>query len=197
MTDEILTAYLLDDLSPPERAAVEISSTRPVVAERLRLLGKILSTLRQPSDVVSPAGLADRTLAAIAAQIGPPTIPSTAVRPNLRDEPLFSIRRRIDFIIAAGIGFLAFGLVIAAIQKNRYESSVRSCQNVLRVLSDSLDGFSQTHGGRYPQVGVPGAATAGSFTMKLTEGGYLPPGAAVRCPALEVSNPGPNATSRV
>ncbi len=195
MNDETLIAYLHDDLSPAERAGVDAAAADLAVATRLSRFESILTVLRNPRNVAPPAGLVNRTLAAVAAQTGPPTVPSTLGRPFPKDEPLFSIRRRANVVVAAGIGFLAFGLSIGAVQKARHEASVRSCQNTLRVLHDSLDGYSQTHSGRYPQVGVPGAPTAGTFTTKLTEAGYLPPDALVHCPAIDLAELGP--TNRV
>jgi prepilin-type processing-associated H-X9-DG protein len=124
-------------------------------------------------------------VAAVTAEAGPKAVPSTLRRPAPADGPAFSVRRRADVIVAAGIGFLAFGLLLGAVQKSRHEASVRACQNTLRELYGPLDGYSQTHSGRYPQVGVPGAPTAGGFAAKLTEAGYLSPDALVRCPALD------------
>lgn len=197
MTDETLIAYLHDDLSAGERTAVAARAKDPSVADRLIRLESILSALRSPADVIPPPGLVARTLSAVSAAGGATAVPSTLRHPAVRDEPLFSFRRRIDVAVAVGIGFLAFGLVLGGIQKTRYEASVRACQNTLRGLHESLDGYSQTHGGRYPLVGVSGAPTAGSFAGKLAEAGFLASEAQVRCPAIETADLGPAPPQRV
>jgi hypothetical protein len=192
MTDELLIAYLHDDLPAAARTdVVARAAADPAVAGRLTRLASIVEVLRHPVVESLPAGLAARTVAVVAAAAGPPVTPSTLRRPAPADGPLFSARRRIDVVVAAGIGFLAFGLVAGAVQKTRYEASVRACQNTLRTMHASLDGYSQTHSGRYPQVGLPGAPTAGAFAAKLTESGFLAPDAVVRCPVIDLADLGP------
>jgi hypothetical protein len=198
MTDELLAAYVLNDLPAGERAAVDRAASDPGVADRIDRISRVVAVLKSPDPVRPPSGLVARTVAAVRAEMTPPVVPSSVLRRLAStDSPLFGARRRIDVIVAAGIGFIAFGLGLGILSKSRAEAAVRTCQNSLRELHTSLDGYTQTHGGRYPQVGVPGAPTAGGFAVKLAETGLLTTDAAVRCPAVEWVDPPAASTLRV
>src|SRR4029079_6989538 len=71
------------------------------------------------------------------------------------------LRRWAEVAVAAGIGFLAFGMVLAGVQKVRWDSRTAACQNNLRVLYQGLDRYADTHAENYPRV-VPNTP-AGSF----------------------------------
>jgi hypothetical protein len=182
MTDDLLTDYVSGQLGPVERARVCAAvSADPAVAARLDRIARVVDVLRSPEPVEPPAGLVRRTLAAVI----PPVVPASLRRAASYDTPLFFGRRRVDVVVAAGLTVLACGLLLGVLQKTRYEASVLACKNTLRGMYWSLDGYSQTHNGRYPQVGVSGAPTAGGFVTKLVEEGYWTADASIRCPAME------------
>ena len=90
-------------------------------------------------------------------------------------------RFRPDLIVAAGIAFLAFGLISSGIAKARQQQRVYACQNSLRTLHTGLAGYADAKEGRYPQIET--ASTAGTFATELTDQGHLPAGYRPGCPA--------------
>src|SRR5829696_7715651 len=180
MTDDTLIDYVLNQLDPSERAEVEAHlAARPddlVRVARLRAALKPLDADRDAFD--PPPGLA---VAAVAPADLP--VPSSRRRAVADLEPVFPGGgwRRFDLLVAAGIGFLAFGLVIAGVGKLRHEWQVMACQNQLRELYAALDGYAGTHGGRYPEVGTEKVPTAGAFVVELNRAGQYQAVTAV-CP---------------
>jgi anti-sigma factor RsiW len=201
--DEHLVAYALNALDPSERAAVEAHlATHPADAEKLARLRRALRPLEADRDSYSPpSGLAAVTVArtaeyALAHRLvelphepaGPPT-PATLRAAGI--EPVFPGLgwRRVDLAVAAGVGFLAVGLLIAGIGKVRQESQVRGCQNTLREFHTALVGYGATHGGRLPRVGSDEVPVAGAFADELARAGQLPAGGLTPCPATGSSPP--------
>ena len=92
--------------------------------------------------------------------------------------------------VAAGLGFVAFGLLLGGVGKLRERSQVVACQERLRSLYVALDGYSDTHGGRYPEVGTAAVPRAGDFAAELVRGGQYDAATPAGCPAdAAESNP--------
>lgn len=127
-----------------------------------------------------PPGLAAATVARVMAAL------PTPARPRLRGELVFPVwLRRADTAVAAGIGFLVVGLVVAGVGKLRAERDALACQDRLRMVGLALDGYGDTHDGRYPQVGTPSVPVAGAFTAELARAGQLPLDGPITCPATD------------
>lgn len=92
-------------------------------------------------------------------------------------------RFRADILVACGIALFATGLIFSAISKVRARNELLACQNTLRTLHTGLTGYADTHGGRYPQVGVAPNTTAETFAQALTSAGQVPPGFRPVCPS--------------
>jgi hypothetical protein len=189
MTDDVLADYVLNQLDPADRAAVESHlAARPddlVRVARLRAALKPLDADRDGFD--PPPGLAIATIArtaeyvvahAFARPVADKTIesPMPSRKAPAELDPVYPGWgwRRFDLLVAASVAFLAFGLVIAGIGKLRHEREVLACQNRLRELHASLVGYADTHGGRYPQVGTAQVPTAGAFVPELNRAGQYP-----------------------
>jgi hypothetical protein len=200
MDDDLLIVYALGALGPEDRAAVEARlADRPEDAAKLDRLRQALRPLEADRDGYDPPrGLAAAAIARTAeyvvargllpdepapAPIEPRPVPAPAVRPP-DAEPIFpAVWRRADALVAAGIAFLAFGLVVAGIGKLRQDRSVAACQDRLRELHVALAGYGEAHAGRYPQVGTAQVPVAGAFAAELARAGQLPPGRSFGCPA--------------
>ncbi len=177
-------APLEADRDPPE----------PPPGLALRTLARLAAHLA----VHGPApGSAGRTrtgrTAAAAAEARPqpphpePVPPRFAPLPHApREVPearLLGGRLRPDLLVAAGIAFLAFGLLVSGVSKWREQQQIANCQANLRGLHAGLAGYADTHGGRYPQIGLSDTPTAGSFVLVLWQAGQLPAQFLPCCPA--------------
>ena len=191
VTDRLLD-YAFDQLDAPGRAEAEAALLAdPASAALLARLRKALRPLEDARAEVPlpPPGLAAATLAYVAQE----TVrqresfraSEEARRPQLaapREWWLLD-RRRIDVAVAAGLGFVAFGLLLGGVGKLRERSQVAACQERLRSLHFALDGYSDTHGGRYPEVGTASVPRAGDFAAELVRAGQYDAAAAATCPA--------------
>lgn len=195
MTDDVLIDYALNQLGPTDRAAVEAHlAHRPDDVVRVARLRAALRPLDADRDGFDPPhGLAVATIALTAEHVvvskvvlaapEPKAVPSSRRAPAGLD-PVFPDWgwRPFDLAVAAGIGFLAVGLLFAGIGKLRHDQQVLACQNQLRELHASLDGYADTHGGHYPVVGTAAVPTAGAFVTELKRAGQYP-GDTIACPA--------------
>lgn len=143
-----------------------------------------------------PAGLAMRTVSRLAELLvneqtirnETVVVPSTMTQKIVNtDSPVFFGRRRADLMVAAAIGFLAFGLSITGIQKLRAEAAIRHCQNTLREIHHSLSGYADVHQGYYPTVGGSAGPQAGDFAGELARTGFMPAHLLPVCPADDSS----------
>ncbi|AWM41088.1 hypothetical protein GobsT_03050 [Gemmata obscuriglobus] len=230
MSDEDLLGYVLDLLTPEERAAVETRlSLAPELAARLDRMRRSLSpllagtTAERDNPPEPPPGLAVRAIARVAQHVvaheprpARPAPREPAVMALLRGfadapgelefgsgtrakvpgaarpappvsdgpEPAPGRRLRAEIVVAAGIAFLAFGLVTSGIAKARQQQRVYACQNSLRGLHTGLSGYADSDPqGRYPQIDP--AATADTFAASLGEQGHLPAGYRPGCPGAD------------
>jgi hypothetical protein len=200
MDDDTLLAYLLDHLPPAETAAVEAHlAGHPADAAKVARARRALRPLEADRDGIDPPpGLAVAAVARtaeylVANRLFPDPTPEPPVEParsgvaRLRSEPEWGLPgwRRADVVVACGIAFLLAGLGLAGIGKLREESRVRACQANLGELYVALAGYSDTHDGRFPQVGTDAVPTAGAFADELVRSGQYPAGQAAVCPAAE------------
>jgi hypothetical protein len=200
--DDRLIGYALGLLEPAEQVAVEAHlAAHPDDAAKMERVRRALRPLEaNRAGYDPPPGLVAATLARTAEYLVTHgmAVPTPLVEPARKrparspvDEPVFSSGgwRRADLIVAAGIGFLAFGLLMAGVGKLRQESSVRACQDQLRQLHVALTGYSDTHNGRFPQVGTPQVPVAGAFAAELARAGQYPAGQVPLCPAASTPEP--------
>lgn len=197
MDDDTLLSFALDLLDPAARSAVEAHlAADPEDAARVDRVRQALRPLEADRDGYDPPrGLAVAAIARTAeylvangparAEPGPeeaPPVPAVAVRrPDA--EPVFPAWwRRADALVAAGIAFLAFGILASGIGRLRHDAQVAACQDGLRGLHTALTGYSDTRDGRYPEVGTRQVPVAGAFAAELARSGHLPPGRPVACP---------------
>lgn len=209
MTDEDYIGYVLDLLADDERAGVAAHlAAHPAAAARVARLRAALAPLeadREPDP--APPDLAIRTIGRLAAHLVEQAARPTAVEsrparhdadtaPDLRPLPLgrrvapptdpevraVGGRFRAELLVAAGIGLVAFGLVLSGVNRARHQYQVTACQNNMMVLYRGLSGYSEVHDQKFPQVGVEGRPTAGTFVAALADAGQLPPGFAPTCP---------------
>jgi anti-sigma factor RsiW len=201
--DDRLIGYALGLLEPADRDAVAAHlAAHPGDAAKVERVRRALRPLEADRDGYDPPpGLVAATLARTAEYLAArglavptPPVEVAEPRPTRRppaDEPVFSSGawRRADLIVAAGIGFIAFGLLMAGIGKLRQESSVRACQDQLRQLHVALAGYSDTHNGRFPQVGTARVPVAGAFAAELARAGQYPADQVPLCPAAPAPEP--------
>jgi len=191
MTDRLLD-YAFDQLDAPDRAEAEAALLAD--PEAAALLARLRLALRPlEADRASPLAVPPGLAAAAVAYVAQETVrhreafrdseAARRARPAARREWWLLDRRRVDVAVAAGLGFVAFGLLLGGVGKLRERSAVLACQDRLRSLHVALDGYSDTHGGRYPEVGTAAVPRAGDFALELARGGQYdaPPPAA--CPA--------------
>lgn len=191
MTDRLLD-YAFDQLGAADRAETEAALLAdPEAAATLHRLRAALRPLEADrAAVIVPPGLVAATLAFVARETvrqredfrdHQPT-PRRPDRAAPREWWLFN-RRRLDVAVAAGLGFVAFGLLLSGVSKLRDRSQTLACQERLRSLHVALDGYSDAHGGRYPEVGTPAVPRAGDFAAELVRGGQYDAARAAACPA--------------
>jgi prepilin-type processing-associated H-X9-DG protein len=195
LKDEDLIGYLADALEPDERAAVEsYLRMNPAAAGRLDELRRLLAPFEVDRDSTpAPSGLAERTLARLAAVFAehePPAAPPRPLPRAPREEPesrAVGGRLRPDLLVACGIAIVAGGLIFSAVGKVRARYDVAACQNTLRVTHVGLSGYADAHSDRYPQIGPD--STADSFGAMLASSGQVPPNFRPVCPACPTPSP--------
>jgi hypothetical protein len=180
-----LVGYLYGLLDADDRRRAEAAlRDNPPARARLDRLRRTLAPLAAGRDPgPPPAGLADRTLAFIAARTADRR-PAPARRVGTTGgEPVFapSRWRRIDVVIAAGILVMVGGLGLSGVGRVQQRHAVAACQNNLRVVGAALAGYSADHAGRFPQVAeMPPNNVAAAFVPMLQDSGNLV--AAPACP---------------
>lgn len=183
-----LAGYLFELLDPQERSRTETAlRADPVARARLdRLRANLVPLAAARTEEPPPAGLADRTLALVAAYSRGGR-PAPVRRAALGDrEPVYSPPRwrRIDVFVAASILILVGGLGLSGVGRVQQRHDMTVCQNNLRQLHTAFVGYSLDHDGRFPQVSDrPPNNVAAVFVPMLQQAGYLPPTGAPACPA--------------
>jgi prepilin-type processing-associated H-X9-DG protein len=185
--DEDLVGYLLNALEPEEERRVEAHlEARPEARVRLEALRRALAPLRADADEFEPpAGLAERTLARVAATAGGelPHAPRPVNRAAASGRPAW---RRADVLVAASVLIVAAGLGLSLLFRLREGHDVLACQNNLREFFIALKTYSEQHRGDFPDVAhaaQPPRNVAGLVVPILASEGELPRDANVRCPS--------------
>jgi hypothetical protein len=185
-----LVGYLWGLVDPAERERIEAAlRADPAARARLERLKAGLAPLEIASDDgPPPVQLADRTMARVRAARPTPS------RLLPHDEPVFAPAywRRIDAAVAACILLVVGGLGISGAGRLHQRHLNAVCQDNLRQLHQAFVGYSDGHGGRFPQVADrPPNNMAAAFVPMLQEAGRLPPTGAPPCPTVVVAGPAP------
>src|SRR5581483_11780414 len=159
--DHDLVGYLLGLLDPDDRVRTDSALRHdPTLRGRLDRLRTALAPLEsERAPDAPPVGLADRTLAFVAAHSDfapvddrPMPARRTATLPTR--EPAFqpSRWRRADALVAALILVVLGGLGTSALGRLQQRHKVTVCQNNLRVIHQALNAYCDQNDNRYPQV---------------------------------------------
>jgi hypothetical protein len=185
MRDQLL-GYLLGALEPSEQAAVEASLAGD--AELRRELDKLRSSLGPLDDAAAaeeeeldpPPGLGARTFQFVRAHA---SWNASGHCPGGAGS-----WRAPDYLVAAGIFFVASMLVFPAIQNSRAGARLTACQGKLRVLGMAFAQYGQIYG-YLPFVPASGnLAAAGSYAATLQQAGLLTIPSMVICPESTLAN---------
>jgi hypothetical protein len=195
--DQDLLGYLLHTLDPQDHAQVEAYlRTHPEAQTRLEALAHGLEPLGWDRGVEAPAGLADRTLAFVAAKA--PHGPDAARQPRA---PWVPTRSLVDLAVGGLCLLIILGLGavwlanITGWRSNREPNPVKmtECRENLRKLYVPLRTYAELHQGRFPNVAgndAPRNVAAGVYPT-LAEGRLLTPDYAIVCPATCGNDPCP------
>jgi hypothetical protein len=154
-------------------------SQKELAALRRQL--KSLAILRQ--DFAPPPGLAERTCRFVAEHRAAPMPAKGRLRPETAPPSWISRMSWLDMAMAATVLVAAGLLIFPAVQNARFRSHLAACQDNLRDLGQSLNQYSQTHGGYLPAVPSQGKlAAAGIYAPVLAQNGLLTEVNRVICP---------------
>ena len=169
-----------DTIEPPMGLAM---ATLSKIAGQIAQIQTTIPVKDSP-DTLTPGSTFSKDLQVqVRTQEEEPSLPNRPPLAKSRDGAYFpNIWRRADLIVAASVGFLAFGLLITGVSKLRHENSIRVCQNNLREVHQALVGYSDLRGGQFPQVGTLNVPHAGDFDKELIRVGQSPPGTVYACP---------------
>lgn len=177
MTDELL-AYLLDDLSPAQRAAVEDRLCEdPAWRREYQRLRDCLATTNDPRSCVEepPCDLLKRTCGLVErAESTPPLrLPGVATLSAAGEPAVAGSRWSLtDCTVCAGVvGVLAM-LMLPAMRESRDAARRQVCQARLGALGALLYKYQENHGKQLPAVN-PGEP-AGIFAVELMERAGVP-----------------------
>ncbi len=139
--DENLVGYLLDCLDDAGKRQVEAHlQASPDARHKLARLKQALAPLAADRDeIVPPPGLAARTLARIADEVGrdlPRARASQAPAPVLR-----AWWRRVDVLVTAALLLLAVGVLTPVIYRWHERYAMTACQNNLRQFYLALSSY--------------------------------------------------------
>jgi prepilin-type processing-associated H-X9-DG protein len=182
--DDNLIGYLLDSLSDVEKRQVEAHLAESADARRrLAVLKQALRPLSaDQEEIVPPAGLAARTLAAITAKVGP-DLPQ-APRVSASSGGSGGWWRRADVIVAAGLLLLVAGAAAPLIYRWHSQRANVECQDNLRQFFVALAIYHDQQGD-YPDLAREAPRNvAGLVVPVLADAGVLPASFTVRCPAV-------------
>lgn len=181
MRDNFL-GFLLGVLEPDEHDAVrrhlDENPHEEAALTRLERCLEPLAADREPH--LPPPGLAARTLAAIPS----PAANFPAISSGGFDSPARAGAWQWHEVFLAACIFCAAGLLfVPAINHNRFEARVASCQNNLRAIGLALIAYSEHQGGYFPFVPPNGnLSVAGVYAPVLRETGFLTESRHVVCP---------------
>jgi len=202
MTDELF-AYLMDDLPPERRAAVdERLAADPAWRRELKRLQDCLAEASDPCKCLEepPQDLVQRTCflvehagqcdcdpteggrGAAASNVAAFTATASCAGAASKSWTL------ADATVGAGILLIVGALVAPALYETRATSRRIACENNLRVLGGALYDYQLQNGQRLPAI-MPGQA-AGEYTLALVESGLITRDAlrdALLCPESQLA----------
>jgi hypothetical protein len=175
MTDELL-AYLLDDLTPEGRTAVEAHLERDQAwRHELERLKACLAATGDPARCGEdpPRDLVTKTCCLVK-RAGEPAARSAATASFAAAAPCdceTAAWSRSDLIVGGGVALLLAMLVLPALRESRDASRQLVCQNNLRNLGLALFAYQENHNHRLPNA-APGR-NAGMFVLDLVDEGVV------------------------
>jgi hypothetical protein len=156
MREDELVGYCLGALEESESRQVEFALADPVRGPDLRRNLELIRKAMRPLDVVRgpmapPVGLAKRTVAFVASQAAPATVPMRPMtRPAapMRDDAEWqgaSGRQWLDRMIIAASALAACVLVAPLLLESIADARARRAQRNLQSLAGSLQGYAGAH----------------------------------------------------
>lgn len=178
MREDDLVGYCLGALEEGESLEVERALADPARGPGMRrdldLLRRALRPLGHDRGAIAPpAGLAERTLAFVAAQTAPATVP---MRPTARPAPAAreegewqgtSSRQWLDRLIIAASALAACVLVAPLLLESIADARSRRAQRNLQSLAGSLQGYAGAHRSFPTPPGVGPLSRAGLYAPTL------------------------------
>lgn len=170
---EDLLGFLLNALDADEQQRIENELARdPQLREELARLRRCLEPLESTWDETEPpAGLADRTCAAIDQheQVHGPS-PASASRIRAAAGLCLRSYSVADCLVLSLVLLIAFTLLMPAIVNSRYQARKLACQQNLTNLGQKLFTYSDLQSGQFPLVPLSGSRSfAGVFAPILLE----------------------------
>jgi hypothetical protein len=194
---EKLLSYLLEDLSPAERAEIEAAlAADPALQDELAKLQECMGMCEEAEpDSIPPTQLAKRTCCFVdhAIQKSQAVCHSAAhatKRLSENRDQLNPNRRwtMADFIGTVCVCAALGGLIIPALRGSRDIARGNTCERNLHTLASASMDYALFKDQGVPQVGPD--ENAGMYIAKLVQGGYLSPEEAARavvCPDSQLA----------
>jgi hypothetical protein len=201
---EQLVGYLFDALDEGESRELEAALADPQVGQGLRQDLELmrrgvlpLAADRRPLD--PPAGLASRTLAFVAAQSRPATVPMRPLTPATEAPLPVGRRTALDRLLLAASALAACILVVPLVADAISDSRARRVERRLQALSASIHGYGDSHGllptppdgGPLSRAGLYAPTLVSEHRLVADDGTLLVPGSDLdrrgghRIPTLE------------
>lgn len=184
-----LVGYLLDALDDAEARDVDAALADPEAGGALRrdldALRRAMAPLGRDRDAAAaPAGLATRTLAFVASQARPATVP---LRPRMTpagDATLPVRRSWLDQVLLAASALAACILIVPLLAEAITDSRARRVERRLQTLATSLHGYGQSHGiyptppesGPLSRAGLYAPTLVSEHRLVADDGAVLVPG---------------------
>jgi hypothetical protein len=178
---ERLLAYLLNDLDPAERAAVDAElAADPELQQELDKLRDCLASCEEPCNAAEetpPPQLASRTCCFVdhAIQKSKALCHHAGEAKSLSEsrDPLVSRSRwsLLDIGVATCVLVALAALLFPALRGNRDYARRSTCQNNMRSIGAALMDYSLQFNGALPEIGPQD--NAGAFVIALADGGMI------------------------